>query len=391
MNGFRVGRLFGISIHVDWSWIAILALVSWSLSATFGQLHPEWSYGARWGMAILAAFLFFVSILAHELAHSLAALARGVPVHSIMLFMFGGVSNLEKEPSSPAEEMVITIVGPLTSLFLGAVGLVIGAGSLGVDNALVNSSALLSRLQPLNTILAWLGSVNIMVGLFNLIPAFPLDGGRIVRSLIWAVSNDVRKATRWASWLGQGIAWSMIMAGAIMMFGVEVPFFGSGLFNGVWLVFIGWFLNNAATSGYRQVVIQDALTDLPVRSVMQTQIPVVSSEVSVDELMNRQFARTEEHAMLVTEGENVVGMVARNDVAQSTQHEWQSTPVGDIMTPVSDLVYVTPDQDVAEAFDRLQRLDLRQIPVILNHRIVGLLRRKDVVRWLQLRSDFGSS
>ncbi|MEO8355201.1 MAG: site-2 protease family protein [Chloroflexota bacterium] len=391
MNGFRVGRLFGINIHVDWSWIAILALVSWSLSATFEQVHPEWSYGVHWGMAILAAFLFFVSILAHELAHSLAALARGVPVHSIMLFMFGGVSNLEKEPASPAEEMVITIVGPLTSLFLGAVGLVIGAGSLGVDNALVNSSALLSRLQPLNTILAWLGSVNMMVGLFNLIPAFPLDGGRIVRSLIWAVSNDVCNATRWASWLGQGIAWSMIIAGAIMMFGVEVPFFGSGLFSGVWLVFIGWFLNNAATSGYRQAVIQDVLTDLPVRSVMQTQIPVVSSEVSVDELVNRQFAQTEEHAMLVTEGEEVVGMVARNDVAKSTQHEWQSTPVGDIMTPVSDLVHVTPDQDVAEAFDRLQRLDLRQIPVILNNRIVGLLRRKDVVRWLQLRSDFGSS
>lgn len=390
MNGFRFGRLFGISIHVDWSWLLIFVLVSWSLSATFGQVHPEWTIAARWGMAMVAAFLFFLSVLAHELAHSLAALARGVPVHSIMLFMFGGVSNMEKEPSSPAEEMVITIVGPLTSLFLGAACLAVGAGTMTVQEGIVNTSALLSQLQPINTILVWLGSVNIMVGLFNLIPAFPLDGGRIVRSLVWAVSDDLRGSTRWASWLGQGIAWSMILAGTIMMFGISVPFFGTGLFNGIWLVFIGWFLNNAAATGYRQVVIQDALTDVPVRSVMQTQVPIVSSQISVDELVNKKFVQNAENAILVTEGERVIGMVARNDVDKSTRSEWQSTHVGDIMTPVSDLAYVTPDQGVAEAFDRLQRLQLRHMPVMLNNRVVGLLRKKDIVRWLQLRSDFGS-
>lgn len=211
----------------------------------------------------------------------------------------------------------------------------------------------------------------------------------MVRSFVWAVSNDLRNSTRWASWLGQGIAWSMIVAGTVMAFGLDVPFFGSGIFNGVWMVFIGWFLHNAAATGYRQVVIQDALMDVPVRSVMQTQLPVVSCEVSVDELVSRKFTQNEEQAVLVTEGEEVVGMVARNDVDKSTREEWQSTPVGDIMTPVSNLAYVTPDQDVAEAFDRLQRLDLRHIPVVLNNRIVGLLRKQDVVRWLQLRSDFG--
>jgi len=358
MNGFRIGRLFGISIHVDWSWLVIFVLVSWSLSATFGQINPEWSAGARWGMATGAAFLFFVSILAHELAHSLAALARGVPVHSIMLFMFGGVSNLEKEPSSPAEEMVITIVGPLTSLFLGAVCLVVGAGSIVLDDGVVNTSALLSQFQPLNTVLAWVGSINIMVGLFNLIPAFPLDGGRIVRSLVWAVSDDLRNSTRWASWLGQGIAWSMIIAGMTMLFGADIPFLGSGLFNGIWMIFIGWFLNNAASAGYRQVMIQDILTDVPVRTVMQTQIPAVSSKVSVEEFLNGKFVQTEEQAILVTEGPEVVGMLAIHDVAKSSKAEWESTPVSNIMTPVADLVYVTPDQDVAQAFDR-QKLDQR--------------------------------
>ena len=389
MNGFRIGKLFGISIHVDWSWLLIFVLVSWSLTATFGQIHSQWSSGMRWGMAMLAAFLFFVSVLAHELAHSLAALVRGVPVHNIALFMFGGVSNMEREPSSPAEELVITIVGPLTSVFLGAVFLVVGAGGVAMNDGVMTTPAFLSQLQPLNTILAWLGSVNIMVGLFNLIPAFPLDGGRIVRSLLWAVSDDVRNSTRWASWLGQGIAWAVILGGTAMLFGVNIPVFGSGLFNGMWLIFIGWFLNNAAATGYRQAVVQEALTDVPVRTVMQTQIPVVASEASVDELVYQKLVQSEEQSMLVTEGQEVVGMVAMNDLKKSSKNQWEATSVSDIMTPVSDLAYVTPDEDVAEAFDRLQKLDLRQMPVMFNNRIVGLLQRKDITRWLQLRSQMG--
>ncbi len=389
MSGFRVGRIFGINIDVDWSWLLIFALVSWSLSATFGQIHSGWSVGMRWGMAMLAALLFFASVLAHELAHSLAALARGVAVQNITLFMFGGVSNIQREPASPAEELVITIVGPLTSLFLGAVFLVIGAGGFLVNDTM-STTSLLARLQPLNTILAWLGSINIMVGFFNLIPAFPLDGGRIVRSLIWAVSDDLRSSTRLASLLGQGIGWAMIFGGMAMLLGVSIPFFGSGAFNGVWLIFIGWFLNNAASAGYKHVIMQDMLADVPVRNVMQTQIPVISSDVSVNELMNRQLTQPEEQTMLVSEGQDVVGMVAMNDVEKSSKEIGKSVAVSDIMTPVSDLEYVTPDQDVAEAFDHLQRLDLRQIPVVLNHRIVGLLRRKDIIRWLQFHSELKS-
>src|SRR6185503_5650632 len=179
----------------------IFVLITWSLTATFGQIHPEWAVGIRWVLSLLAAFLFFVSVLAHELAHSLAARARGVPVKSITLFMFGGVYNIQREPSSPAEELFITIVGPLTSLFLRAVFLLLGTQGT-VRTSGMNVSAILSQLRPLNTILAWLGSVNIMVGIFNLIPAFPLDGGRVIRSLAWVVTNDLRKSTRFASLLG---------------------------------------------------------------------------------------------------------------------------------------------------------------------------------------------
>ncbi len=388
MNGFRLGKIFGISIHVDWSWLLIFALVSWSLSATFGQIHSSWSAGMRWGMAMLAAFLFFASVLAHELAHSLAALARGVSVQNITLFMFGGVSNIEREPDSPAEELFITIVGPLTSLFLGALFLVIGAG--GYLNNAMSATSLLGRLQPLNTILAWLGSINIMVGFFNLIPAFPLDGGRIVRSLFWAISGDLRAATRWASLMGQGIGWSMIFGGLAMIFGIRLPIFGTGLFNGVWLIFIGWFLNNAASAGYKHVVVQEALVDVPVRNMMQTHIPIVPSNVRVNELMTDPLAAPEDRTMLVTEGSDIVGMLAINDIEKSSKQMGSSVAVSDVMTPVADLVYVTPDQDVAEAYDHLQRLDLRQMPVVLNNQIVGLLRRKDILRWLQLNSELKS-
>jgi predicted transcriptional regulator len=179
----------------------------------------------------------------------------------------------------------------------------------------------------------------------------------------------------------------MIISGVAMIFGVNVPFFGRGSFNGMWMIFIGWFLNSAAISGYRQVLFQNILGDVPVRKVMQTQLPVVASDVPVTELASRRNAELDGQTFLVTAGEEVVGMVAMNEVKKSSGNSWKA--VKDIMTPVRDLDYVTPDQDAAEAFDRLQRLDRRQIPVMLNNQIVGLLRFKDIVRWVQFQSELG--
>lgn len=390
MNYIRLGRVHGISIHVNFSWLLIFALVSWSLSLTFGQIHPEWTIQMRWGMAMLAAFLFFVSVLAHELAHSLVALARGVPVANITLFMFGGVSNMQREPSSPAEELVITVVGPLTSLFLGAVCLVVGAGGMTFNAGTLTQPAILSHLQPLNTTLAWLGSVNLLIGFFNLIPAFPLDGGRIIRSLIWAVSKDVRRSTRWATWLGQGIGWTMILGGAVMVLGLRLPVMGGGIFNGLWLILIGAFLNNAALVGYRQTVMEDRLANVQVRSVMQTRVPLIAADATLGELLSRNLAQPDGSTMFVTEGQNVVGLVAVHNLKGSLAERQPAATVADIMIPVSDLLYVSADEDVVNAFERLQRFDLRQIPVMLNNRIVGLLHLNDVHRLLQLGSEPGS-
>ncbi len=388
MSGFRLGKILGVDIHVDWSWFVIFLLVAWSLAVTFGQIHRTWPFEMRWGLAFLASFLFFVSVLAHELAHSLAAQARGVPVKNITLFMFGGVANIQREPASPGEELFITIVGPLTSLFIGAICVLLGATGVTLFGDVLRASTELAQLQPLRTIFTWLGSVNIMVGIFNLIPAFPLDGGRLVRAVFWSITHDLRRSTRWSSWMGQSIAWGFIIVGIAMIFGVSIPLLGTGLFNGLWLMFIGWFLNNAAASGYRQVMIQDILGNVPVRKVMQTHVPMVSSETLVNDLVNGRFAQLDgQAAILVTVGDDVVGIVGMNDIQKSRRSQWELLSVGQIMTPVAQLDYVTPDQDAADAFDRLQRLDLRQIPVKLNNQIIGLLRQKDILHWLQFQSE----
>jgi len=388
MKGFRVGKLFGINIHIDWSWLLIFALVSWSLASTFGQMHTDWTALTQWGVAITAAVLFFMSVLAHELAHSLVARSRGVPVRNITLFMFGGVSNIQRDPSSPMDELLVTIVGPLTSFLLGAIFLISGTGSIALSNInIMNATAMLSELGPLTTILLWLGSVNILVGLFNLIPGFPLDGGRIVRSILWGITDNLSKATRWASWMGQAVAWLMIFAGMSMLFGARIPFLGSGFINGIWLIFIGWFLQSAAVRSYRKVVIQDVLDDVAVRQIMNTRVPNVPANISIEDLVNNHIMQSDHRAFIVYEGEAMVGLVTIDDVRKLDSEARSRTMVSDVMTPSQELIVVAPNEEVSEAFQRLQSKDIRQLPVVKENEIVGLLRRKDIIRWLQLQSQ----
>jgi Zn-dependent protease len=390
MRGFRIGKIFGIDLHIDWSWLLIFGLVSWSLAASFGQMHTEWSTQTQWGIALLAALLFFISVLAHELAHSLVAKARGVPVRNITLFMFGGVSNIQKEPTSPLGELLVTIVGPLTSFFLGFVFLVLGTGSIALSNInIMNATTMLSELGPVNTILLWLGSVNILVGLFNLIPGFPLDGGRIVRSILWGITDNLQKATRWATWLGQAVAWTIIFAGMSMLFGMRIPFLGSGFINGIWLIFIGWFLQNAATRSYHKVVVQDLLEDIPVKRMMYSEVQAVPAGTNVDNLIDNYFMQSDNRAFVVFDEDKMVGLVTIEDVRKVPAESRQHTLVREVMTPSQKMVVVAPDEEASEAFYRLQSEDLRQLPVVQENKIVGLLRRKDIVRWLQFQSQLG--
>ena len=390
MRGFRIGKIFGVDIHIDWSWLLIFGLVSWSLASSFGQIHTEWSTQTQWGIALLAAILFFVSVLAHELAHSLVAKARGVPVRNITLFMFGGISNIQREPASPIDELLVTIVGPLTSFFLGFVFLALGTGSIALNNMnVMNATAMLSELGPANTILLWLGSVNILVGLFNLIPGFPLDGGRIVRSILWGITGSLQKATRWASWLGQAVAWAIILAGMSMLFGVRIPILGTGFINGIWLIFIGWFLQSAAAKSYHKVVVQDILEDIPVRRMMYSKVPIVSGNISVDTLIDNYLLKSDNRAFIVYDDDKMVGLVTIDDVRKVSPQSRKLTIVRDVMTPSEKMIVIAPEEEASEAFYRLQSADIRQLPVVQENKIVGLLRRKDIIRWLQFQSQLG--
>jgi Zn-dependent protease/CBS domain-containing protein len=390
MNGFRLGKFFGIDVYIDWSWLLIFALISWSLNSMFREIHPTWPVVTQWALAVTAALLFFISVMAHELAHSLVAKARKIPVKNITLFLFGGVSNIQKEPTSPMGELLIAIVGPLTSFLLGGLFLALGIGSVILNGIpIATSTGLLSRLSPLNTMFMWLGSVNILLGIFNLIPGFPLDGGRILRSILWAITNNVVKATRWASIVGQVIAWLLILAGLFMLFGAEIPLLGSGIVNGVWIIFIGWFLHNAAVQTYQKTVVQDILENVPVERIMNPDVPVVPANIPVDELIEKYIMKTDNQAFIVFDDGRMTGLVSIDDVRKLSPEERQSATVSDIMTPARKLVVVAPNENASEALDRLQNQKIRQLPVVNGNKIVGLLRRKDILRWLELQSQSG--
>jgi Zn-dependent protease/CBS domain-containing protein len=391
-RGFHVGRIFGININVDWSWLLIFGLVAWNLSAVFGQYHSDWGPVLRWGIAIAAALLFFGSVLAHELAHSITARNQGIPVRSITLFLFGGVSNIQRNPSSPRAEFLITIVGPITSIVLGIIFVLLANVTAGsVQLSMSNPQQLISQLNPLTTLLIWLGPVNIIVGLFNMIPGFPLDGGRVLRSIFWVITDNLRQATRWASWIGQGVAWLMIGAGIAMAFGVRIPFFGQGLINGLWLAFIGWFLNSASIQSYHQILVQDVLEGVPVEKMMRKGAPTVSPNSSVNSLVHDHIMGTDDHSFPVLDEDELVGLVTLQDVREVSRDKWEQVTVRQIMTPRDQLVTATPDEDASDAMTELSQRDVRMLPVLDHGKLVGVLRRRDIVRWMQIQSDEYSS
>ena len=388
-SGFRIGRIFGINIYIDWSWIFIFLLITWDLAAgVFPQFHPEWTSAMVWGMAIIASLLFFASVLAHELAHSVVAKSQGIPVRNITLFLFGGVSNIQREPPSAMNEFVMAVVGPITSIFLGVVFLILaGIGASGMGNAIANPLGILNQLNPLSTLLLWLGPINILLGVFNLIPGFPLDGGRVLRSILWGITNNLRRATRWASWVGQLVAWLFIIAGISMVFGMSVPFFGTGLIGGIWLAFIGWFLHDAATQSYRQVVIEDLLEGVPVTQLMRADVPTVQPNISVSTLVHDHIMGSDERDFPVIELDRLVGLVCVEDVRKVPRDQWETTRVSQIMTPESKLIVASPREDASDALNDLASREVNQLPVLQDGRLIGILRRRDIMRWLQLHSD----
>jgi Zn-dependent protease/CBS domain-containing protein len=322
----------------------------------------------------------------------LVAKARGLPVRRITLFFFGGVSNIEREPPSPFTEFLMAIVGPLTSLLLGFGFIWLGRQNIpDMDTALSSPTQLLRGLDPLSTMLLWLGPINILLGLFNLIPGFPLDGGRVLRSILWAFTDDFRRATRWATIIGQAVGWLMILAGVAMVFGATVPVLGSGTLNGMWLAFIGWFLVQAASQSYQQAMVEDMLEGVPITRLMREPAPAVPPDLPISALVYDHIMQGDERAFPVVEGDRLLGVVYIENLRELNHSAWDQTSVRQVMVPQNELEIVTPREDAMDAFQKLTQREMRQIPVVQNGKLVGMLRRRDILRWLQVRSEMTAS
>jgi Zn-dependent protease len=388
-GGIALGRIAGIEVVADWSLLVIFSLITFSLAAgVFPSWHPGWSAGLAWLTALGAAVLFFASLLAHELSHSIVARLGGMRVRRITLFMFGGMAHLESEPRSWRSELVMAAVGPLTSLALGVLFLFLAslaAGPLEVDPE--NPREALAALSPLATLLLWLGPVNLLLAAFNLVPGFPLDGGRVLRAILWGATGDLRTATRWASRGGQLFAWLLVSAGVLMLFGVVVPVLGGGPLGGLWLMFIGWYLNSAALTSYRQLLVKETLEDVPVAKIMQTQVARIGPALTVRELVEEHLMASGQRVLPVERDGRFLGLVSVSDLRKSERRAWERMTAQEIMTPVERLACVDPTADAGEALNELARRGVNQLPVVKDGRLLGLLRREDVLKWLVLHAQ----
>jgi Zn-dependent protease len=387
-NGLRIGRLAGIEIIADFSLLIIFTLVTFSLAmGVFPAWHPEWGPALIWSTALGAAVLFFVSVLLHELSHAIVGRAGGVRIERITLFIFGGMAHMENEPPTWKSEVAMAMAGPITSLLLGLMFLWLAgvvAGPIDIDPQA--PGAALARLSPLATLLLWLGPINILLAIFNMVPGFPLDGGRVLRAVLWGATGNRRKATRWASFGGQLFAWTLMAVGVLMLLGYRFPLLGGGLFGGVWLMFIGWFLNNAALMSYRQLVVKESLEHVPVSRLMQTRFARIEPEVPLARLLDDYMMASGQRVFPVEQHGRFLGLVCLEDLRKTQRGEtWDRQTARDVMTPVDALVSVDVGDDAADAMDKLASRNVNQVPVLDSGRLVGLLRREDVLTWLSLQ------
>jgi Zn-dependent protease len=378
-KGFRLGEVHGIEIRLDLSVAIIFFLVVYSLGAgLFPQWHADWSTGLSWATALAAAVLFFASLLAHELAHSLMAQRHGIAVPRITLFIFGGVSELEMEPRTPNTEFSIAIVGPLMSFALGltfsALGLQLAhAGFL--DDLQADPEAAMASLGPVATLLMWLGPVNLMLAIFNLVPGFPLDGGRVLRAALWWLGGDLRRATESASQVGRAFAW------AIMAWGAWAAL-GGALVQGLWLLLIGWFLNNAARASYLQLLLAQAMESLEVADLMRTRFESIHAGDPLQDFIDNKLLRSDQVAWPVLEGGHPVGLIGLDSIRDRLKEEAQPRTVADAMGSIHESV--SPHLRGSEALKLLLESRRDPIPVVDAGRLVGLLYHADLMRWLAL-------
>ena len=370
-RSIKLFTLFGLTVKLDVSWLIILALVVWSLAgAVFPQQFPGLSAWTYFAMGLLAAAGLFVSIVFHELSHSLIARRFGLPMTGITLFLFGGVAEMSEEPPSAKAEFWMAIAGPISSVILGGVllGVAYGVGATGLS-------------EPAVGVLRWIAILNFILAAFNLIPGFPLDGGRVLRSILWHVKGDLRKATHAASRVGAGFG--MVLVGL----GIAQILLLWNAIGGLWWILIGLFIRGAAKRGYQQVLMRQALSGEPVERFMRPDPVTVPPELSLADLVEQYVYRHHFKMYPVVSDGRLVGCVTTRDVQNVPQGQWAETTVGDVAASCDADNTITPDADAVDALAQMRREKVSRLIVRRNGDLAGILTLKDLLEFLSLKLE----
>jgi Zn-dependent protease/CBS domain-containing protein len=363
-TSWRVGRIAGIEIRIDSSWAVIALLITYSMYLRLSVLYPELSGGGAVALAILSAVLFFGSVLVHELAHALVSQARGIRVQDITLFLFGGATRARVESRGPGDEFLIAAVGPLTSgILAGLFGTIAG---LGGD--------VLSR--PLAGTLGYLAWTNLLLAGFNLVPGFPLDGGRLLRSAIWKATGSFNRATRIASLAGQGVGWLLVAAGVAWLLAGDLA-------GGIWFAFIGWFLVQAARASYQELQLRDMLRGVEAEDVMAGNLLRIPPDLSLQDAVDDYFMRYDHSAFPVDEQGRTIGLLTLRGVRRVPREQWPSRRVRDFMVPLGDQVVVAPDARMDAVLGKLEDGEAGRVLVVQDGEVVGIITPTDLTRWLR--------
>ncbi|MGH9771968.1 MAG: site-2 protease family protein [Candidatus Acidiferrales bacterium] len=367
VSGIPIGRIFGIPIYLHPSWFIIFLLITVSLRTQFISQHPGWTPTQHWTLGIITSVLFFASVIFHELSHSMVALFYRIPVQSITLFVFGGLSSIKREPERAKQEFNIAIAGPISSLFLAVCFWLIAHFFRG--DAMVFAAS------------KWLWEINLLLAVFNLLPGFPLDGGRVLRGIVWAFTGNFTRSTQIASNAGKVLAYLMISIGIWQAL-------NGNWVGGLWLAFIGWFLLSAAQESFAQVAIRDTLTGVCAQDIMTRDIPTVARDISIEEYVH-EVLQTGRQYHVVTGAGNPVGMTTLQAARHVPRGEWANTSIQAVMLPFNQIHAATPEEPALGVLERMQNEDVTQMPVISDGHIVGIIAHDTILRVLQTRLQVG--
>lgn len=372
MQGFRLGTIFGFEIRIDLSWLIIFFLVLWTLSAgLFPENYPGLSNATYFGMGIVATLLFFISLLAHELSHSFVARAKGIPVEGITLFIFGGVSRTRMDAETPGDEFQIAGIGPLVSVVLAALfGLLWYIGRNAGWSVVVNG------------VTSYLASINLALAIFNMLPGFPLDGGRVFRSLIWKYTGNLKKATQVATTGGKWLGYVLIALGLLQMF-------GGAILGGLWFILIGWFLYNAAAASYDEILLRSSLEGVRAREVMTPDPETVNADLTLQELVDKYFLSRRYQSFPVIQDDHPIGIITLNQVKDIPRQEWMHRTVQETMIPSEQGVTARPEEQMSQVLQKMQDSGVRRVLVTQNGLLQGIITANDIANWLQRRREFG--